>query len=144
MRSDAEEDLPLVHPEQEKPVSQHDGDAEQERFKPRPEDLKNFVAEVNVEAADDEVFPKMRDEVCSNGIHAYDNQGEGPSAVVLDINDPGECDKKKEADASAEECPAWGPYALYDGADSCEVKQQSGGQKSESGDEESAQWDRGG
>src|SRR5579862_8952383 len=126
MRSNAEEDLPLVHPVQEKPVGQHDGDAEQERFKPRPEDLKNPVAEMNVEGADDEVLPQMRDEIGRNGIHAHDNQRERPFAVILDIDNPGERDEEEEAYAAAEERPARSPYALHDGADSSEVKEQAG------------------
>lgn len=143
--SDAEEDFALVHPVEEIPIDQHDGDAEQERLKSGAEDLEDFVAEVNVEGVDDELFPQMRDEVRCNRVHADDDEREGPLAVVLHVDNPRKGDEEEEADAAAEECPAWCPHALDDGADSSEVKEQAGGEERKPGDEEFAEGDeRGG
>ncbi len=61
--SDPDEEPLAIHPVEREPVDQHDGDTNNEGFESRAENTKHLVPEVDVQIFNDEVFPKVCDEV---------------------------------------------------------------------------------
>lgn len=120
-RSDPDEDLVPVHPEQHEPEGKHDRDSQQERLQARTEYLKGPVSQMSMETADDECFAEMRDEIGGHGVESHDDQRESPAAMSLGIDDPGEGGQEEEADATAKQRPGRSPDALDDGADTREM-----------------------
>src|SRR5688572_8832483 len=84
--------------------------------------------------AEDEVFPKVRDAVDENGVHANDDEGEGPAAVGVDIDDRVKRGEDEEAPTSAEDGPGGSPDAFDDGVDASEVNDSAGGEADEACD----------
>src|SRR5579862_4298156 len=104
-RSDAEEELLLVHPIEHQPVQQHYGDAQNERLESGAEDPEDAVSEIRMQVFDEEVFPKVSNQVGCDRVHADYDERKRPAAVAFDINDPREGGEEGEADAAAPERP---------------------------------------
>ena len=90
MALDADEDLVAEHPEEQEPIDGEGKDAEQEGLKGGAEEAEDSLAEIDAEAALDEVFEEVCHEVGGDGVDADDDEWEGEAAVLLDVDQPGE------------------------------------------------------
>src|SRR5688572_17577234 len=84
--------------------------------------------------AEDEVFPEVGDAVDKDGVHADDDEGEGPAAVGVDIDDGVEGGEDEEAPAGAEDGPGGSPDAFDDGVEAGEVDRGADAEADESCD----------
>src|ERR1700691_5885397 len=136
----AEEDFAPVHPQEEEPVDEQHGGAKQQGLQSRAEHKERLWPQVGEEAALNKFLPHVGNEVSGNRVCAEYDEGKCPTALLLDVDDPAEQGQDQEADAAAEEGPAWRPDALDDGANSGEVKKYSDREQTEAGDDELADW----
>ena len=83
----------------------------------------------------------MGDQISSDGIHANHDEWERPFSASARFDDPTEGGKRQETESSAEQSPAGSPDALYNGADSCEVKEQTRGNSPYAGKQKFLEWD---
>src|SRR5688572_25527189 len=83
--------------------------------------------------AEDEVFPKVRDAVDEDGVHADNDEREGPAAVGVDVDDGVKRGEDEEAPTGAEHGPGGSPDAFDDGVEAGEMNDDTGGEADEAG-----------
>ena len=123
----AKENLPAVHPVEHQPIRDEREGAEEERLECRAEGIEYARAQIDEEAALDEVLAEMGHEIGGDGVRSDDNEREGDPAPAAHIDDPREGGEEQKADSAGEERPGGGPDAFYDGADAGEVKEKPEG-----------------
>src|SRR5438034_3036173 len=74
----AEENLPAIHPKQNQPKSEQDGQAVQEWLVGVSENPERVLSKMGREIFEDEAVEQMRDAISGDGVHADDQQWEGP------------------------------------------------------------------
>ena len=112
--SDADEELPAVEPPAEGP---EDGEDEEALGEGAGGALEEAVAEPGAAGGDDPAFGELVGEVDGDGVHADDDEREGPRFVSLDVDEPVEEREDPEDDGAAVKGPRRGPELLDDGAD---------------------------
>ena len=85
---------------------------------------------------EDEAFPEVRDAVDEDGVHADDDEGEGPAFVAANIDDGVKGGEDEKAPAGAEDGPGGCPDALDDGVEPGEMDRNADGETNEAGFDE--------
>src|SRR5580698_7390024 len=82
----------------------------------------------------------MIDQIGCDRIYPDNNQGECPSPIRLDIDNPGECGQEEETDSAAEKRPARRPDPFHNRAYSGYMQQEGGCYEKQSRNQETLDW----
>src|SRR5437016_3942124 len=114
--SNAEENLPAIHPKQNQPKGEQDRYAVQEWLVGVSENPERVLSKMGREIFEDEAVEQMRDAISGDGVHADDHQGKRPVLEAENVDDRIECSQQQTAPAAAVERPTRCPDALHDRA----------------------------
>ncbi len=135
--SEAQEDFTAVHPVGDEGDDEEAGDAGHDALHFGAEEEDVALAEVGLHGLGEPDFQGVAHEVEGEGIHADDDEEEGPATVLLHIDELMKCGEEEHADAAAEEDPGRGPEVFDDGTDAAEVEGDAGEDTGHAGDEKS-------
>jgi hypothetical protein len=114
IHSDAYKHLPLPEPPAEGP---EDGEDEEALHEGAGGAFEESVAEPGAADAADPAGGELIGDVDGDGVHADDDEREGPGFVALDVDDVVEEGEGPEDDGTAVKCPGGRPEAFDDGAE---------------------------